>query len=181
MHTLSDGFFFFNFRIQNSPITHWVWIHFAPPSIWISNTNKSHLFGFVWAPPRCERKVGGTGLWILELLSQNIDGTEPVPVTPQPKTHVNVPHVTSWQHRDFYLFREEADWAWSTSSFSAPPSCAYSFIGTPGRWVGGHCTAPTWTIGGAGVLFKAMLMIIELVLGTSFKPPVSAALHLTNN
>lgn len=37
-----------------------------------------------------KRKVGGTGQRILELLSQNIDGTEPVPVTLQTKTHVNV-------------------------------------------------------------------------------------------
>lgn len=92
------------------------------PSIWISNTNKSHLFGFVWAPPCCERKVGGTGQRILELLSQNIDGTEPVPVTLQPKTHVNVLRVTSWQRRHFCLCREKVDWAWNTCSFSAPPS-----------------------------------------------------------
>lgn len=35
---------------------------FSPvPMIWISKTNKSHLFGFVWASPCCERKVGGAG------------------------------------------------------------------------------------------------------------------------
>lgn len=67
---------------------------FSPvPLIWISNTNKSHLFGFVWASPCCERKVGGTGQRILELLSENIDGMEPVPVSLQPKTHVNVLQV----------------------------------------------------------------------------------------
>lgn len=37
--------------------------------------------------------MGGTGQRILELLSENIDGMEPVPVSLQPKTHVNVLQV----------------------------------------------------------------------------------------
>lgn len=127
------------------------------PSISIWNTNKSHLFGFVWAPPCCERMVGGTGQRILELLSQNIDGTEPVPVSLQPKTHVNVLQVASWQHRHLYLCREKVDWAWSACSFSAPPSYSYSYQsfaqslqgggGQPQLPTVGHRTAPTEPLG----------------------------------
>lgn len=52
------------------------------------------------------KKVGGSGQRILELSSPNIDGTQPVPVTLQPKTHVNVVQVAAWQHTFFiYLGR----------------------------------------------------------------------------
>lgn len=129
------------------------------PSIWISNTNKSHLFGFVWAPPRCERKVGGMGRRILELLSQNIDGTEPVPVTLQPETLVNVLQVTSWQQQQFYLCGDKVDLA--RSSFSATPSYSWFHTVTPPRWkttTVSDCwpqNSSDWTFGGCESLFGA--------------------------
>lgn len=44
------------------------------------------------------------GQRILELLSQNIDGTEPVLVTLSPKTHVNLLQVTSWQNTGIFVY-----------------------------------------------------------------------------
>lgn len=123
---------------------------FAPvPLIWISNTNKSHLFGFVWASPCCERKVGGTGQRILELLSENIDGMEPVPVSLQPKTHVNVLQVglqlgnIFFSLIYFYLFRRKADWAWSTRSLSALHSILLAFFFHWQHGGGGQPKLPT--------------------------------------
>ncbi len=117
---------FFTFSLKFSlrslhPLTRNTFHSSPMPSIWISNTNKSHLFWFVLALPCCEREVGGTGQRILEVLSQNIDGREPVPMTLQPATHVNVPQVTSLQHRRFYLCRQKVDWAFISCCFSAPP------------------------------------------------------------
>lgn len=161
MHILFDSFYSFFFPLQcvkfslhsHHPLTRNTFRSSPMPSTWISNTNKSHLFEFVWAPPCCERKVGGTGQRILELLSQNIDGTEPVPVTLQPKTHVNVLQVTSWQRGYFCLCREKVDWAWKACSFF---STAFIFLefrtlqgggGQPQLPTVGHRTAPTEPLG----------------------------------
>lgn len=103
-------------------ITHWLGIHFA--------TRQCHRFEYqtpikATSLALCELRHAVRGRWtaqgarILELLSQNIDGTEPVPATLQPKTRVNVLQVTFWEHRRVYLFREEDDWAWSTCLFLA--------------------------------------------------------------
>lgn len=128
--------------------------HSSPmPSIWISNTNKSHLFGFVWAPPCCERWVGGVGQRILELLSQNIDGTEPVSMPPQPKTHVNVLQVTSWQLKHFYLFKREKLKYMLFFSIALILILEFHTV-TPGRWrtTTAPCCWPRnsshWTVGG---------------------------------
>lgn len=148
-------FFFFTFSLKFSlhslhPLT-WNAFHSSPmPSIWISNTNKSHLFGFVWAPPCCERKVGGREQRILELLSQNIDGHC---MTLQPKTNVNVNvlRVTSLQPSYFYLFREKVDRALGRALFHHLPE--FHTV-TPGRWRTTHACCcytqytPIWSTGG---------------------------------
>lgn len=99
------------------------------PLIWISNTNKSHLFGFVWEPPCCERKVGGTGQRILELLSENIDGLEPVPILLKPKTHDSVLQVRLHPGNTFNLFLFILKESWLSSKSTAVLCTALS---TPG-------------------------------------------------
>lgn len=128
------------------------------------------------------------GARILELSSQNIDGTEPVPVTPQPKTHVNVLQVTFWQNRHVYLERRMTE--------HEVHACFQHSLHTVGlshghyREVDNHrfllvATKPLRV----RHLFKGMLVIrvchsdffAQTMVLESFWPYVSAASYLLNN
>lgn len=142
-------------KSPSTSITHWLGIHFTPrqchrfeyqtpiKATSLGLFEHHHAVRGRWAA----RGKGSWNYWVKILMerSQSPWRCGQRLVLMFSKLHLG--------NRQFYLFRQQVDWAWSTCSFSAPPSYYWSLTqslpgdgGQPQLPTGGHSS--NWPVGG---------------------------------